>query len=355
MLDFTGLALPMNLALFTAAAVAVWLAGSRLTRYAEKISHATGLGHAIIGVVLLAWVTSLPEIGVTASASIAGDAELAVNNLFGSIALQVAILAVVDFVIGRDALTSVVPEATTMLEGSLNVILISFAAAAMVAGDFGVAGIGLWAWGCLAIYGLSVWALANAQGRRAWLVARDGEVQHGLLEQSRPRQQTGSDDSGDLTGLLARTALVAAIILVAGYILARTGDAIAAQSGLGQSFVGFVLLAFATSLPELSTALTAARLGLYTMAISDILGTNLINVALIFMVDLLDPGEPVLDRLGDFAIFGALLAVILTAIFLAGLAERRDRSFLRMGYDSIFVLIAYVGGIAILYTLRPGS
>jgi cation:H+ antiporter len=91
------------------------------------------------------------------------------------------------------------------------------------------------------------------------------------------------------------------------------------------------------------------------MAISDILGTNIINVALIFLVDLLDPGDPVLNRVGDFAVFGALLAVILTALFLAGLAERRDRSIFRMGYDSIIVLLVYAGGVALLYTLRPVS
>src|SRR5690606_23573803 len=123
-----------------------------------------------------------------------------------------------------------------------------------------------------------------------------------------------------------KTASIAAVILIAGFILARSGDAIAQTTGLGQSFVGFVLVALATSLPELSTALTAAKRGLYTMAISDILGTNIINVALIFLVDVLDSGDDVIfNRVDDFAIFGALLAVVLTALFLAGLSERRDR------------------------------
>jgi cation:H+ antiporter len=355
MLDFTQFSLAINVAIFAVAAGAVWLAGSRLTHYADAISRATGLGQALIGVMLLAWVTSLPEIGVTATASVEGNAELAVNNLIGSIALQVALLAVVDFVIGKDALTAVVPEPTTMLEGSLNVILISFAAGAMVVGDVGFYGVGLWAWGCLLLYIASVWALSNARGRTAWLVARGGEVDRFLIEQKYEKERFVGDEAGDLRMLLAKTTAVAVVVLIAGFVLARSGDAIAQQSGLGQSFVGFVVLAFATSLPELSTALTAARLGLYTMAISDILGTNIINVALIFLVDLLDPGDPVLNRVGDFAVFGALLAVILTALFLAGLAERRDRSIFRMGYDSVIVLLVYAGGIALLYTLRPAS
>lgn len=356
MLDFARLGLTINILLFGAGAVAVWFSGARLTGYADAISRKTGLGQAVIGIVLLAGITSLPEIGVTATASLSGDAQLAVNNLFGSIALQVALLAIVDLVIGRDALTSVVPDPTVLLMGTLNVVLITFAAAAMVAGDVPFFGIGLWAWGCLFGYIAGVWLLSKAQGKRPWLAARGGHIDEDLIEKQKQREEGAEGEAGSLGALLLKTAVVAVIILVAGFVLARSGDAIAQATGLGQSFVGFVLVAFATSLPELSTALSAARLGLYTMAISDILGTNIINVALVFVVDLLDTdAEPVLNRMDDFAIFGALLAVVLTAFFLAGMTERRDRSVLRMGYDSILVIVFYLGGVSILYTLRAGT
>ncbi len=356
MLDFTQFGLAINIALFAAAAIVVWFAGARLTGYADAISRVTGAGQAVVGIILLAGVTSLPEIGVTATASISGDAQLAVNNLFGSIALQVALLAVVDLFVGRDALTSVVPDPTVLFEGTLNVILISFAAGAMVAGDVPFLGVGLWAWGCLFGYVGGVWMLSKAQGKRPWLAARGGEVDTPLIREQSEREEASAAEDDSLKTLLLKIGVVAAIILVSGFVLARSGDAIAQQSGLGQSFVGFVLVAFATSLPELSTAITAARRRLYTMAISDILGTNIINVALLFVVDLLDTDpEPVLNRVGDFAVFGALLAVVLTAIFMAGIAERRDKTILRMGYDSLLVMIAYAGGVAILYTLRPDT
>lgn len=354
MVQFTQLSLPLNLALFVLAGTAVWFAGVRLTRYANSISRVTGIGHAIIGIVLLAGITSLPEIGVTATAAIAGNADLAVNNLFGSIAMQVALLAIVDFVMGRRALTAVVPEPVVILEGSLNIIMISIAAAAMIVGDVPVLGIGAWAWGFLVAYIFCVWTLANAGGRLPWLAASEKEVDWQLIEQQRVSEPPVSGGKA-LPPLLYKTAAVAVVILVAGYVLAQSGEAIANQTGLGSSFTGFVLVALATSLPELSTALSAARRGLVTLAISDILGTNLINVAMIFLVDLLSTGEPVLNRLDDFAVFGALLAVVLTALFQAGLAERRDRSLLRMGYDSIVVAVVYIGGVILLYGLRAGA
>jgi cation:H+ antiporter len=142
------------------------------------------------------------------------------------------------------------------------------------------------------------------------------------------------------------------VILVAGYALSQTGSAIAEQTGLGSSFVGFVLVAISTSLPEFSTALEAARLGRFTMAISDILGTNLINVGLLFLVDAVARGEPVLNVVGAFSQFGALLGIIVTTLFLVGLAERRDRTIFRLGIDSAAVLVVYVGGLVLLYTLR---
>jgi cation:H+ antiporter len=354
MLDLVQLGLPINMLLFAVAAVAVWFAGARLTGYADAISRITGLGQAVIGIILLAGVTSLPEIGVTATASIAGDAQLAVNNLFGSIALQVALLAVVDLMIGREALTAVVPDPAVMLQGALNVLLLSVAAAGMVAGDVGIFGVGIWAWACLFLYVAAVWSLSAARGKRPWIAARNGGIDERLICSDERHRHADDAKSASLRPLLIKTGATAAVILAAGFVLARSGDAIAQESGLGQSFVGFVLVALATSLPELSTALTAARRGLYTMAISDILGTNLINVALLFVVDLLDTNEEVvLNRMGDFAVFGALLAIVLTALFLAGLSERRDRSLLRMGYDSIAVMVTYAVGVAILYTLRP--
>ena len=61
--------------------------------------------------------------------------------------------------------------------------------------------------------------------------------------------------------------------------------AISQQTGLGASFVGVALVAASTSLPELSTALAAVRRGNHQMAVSNILGTNCLEVALFFVGD----------------------------------------------------------------------
>jgi cation:H+ antiporter len=353
--DFTALNVWVNAALFLGAAAAVWFAGVRITHRADAISKKTKVGQAVIGLILLAGVTSLPEIGATVTAALEGNAQLATNNLFGSIALQASLLAVVDFAIGKKALTAALPEPALMFMGALNVILLAFAASGILVGDYPVLGIGAWAWGCALLYFGSVWLLSRERGRKPWLAASGGKVDTRLIRQADEQdKKAGEGESGSTRTVVMATGGLAAVILAAGYVLAETGDALATQTGAGSSFAGYVFLALATSLPELSTALTAARAGLLTMAISDILGTNLINIGLIFVVDLFGTGKPALAQAGTFGALGALLAIMVTTIFIAGLAERRNTTVGRMGLDSVLVVFVYAGGLLLLYSVRGG-
>ncbi|MEZ5816617.1 MAG: sodium:calcium antiporter [Hyphomicrobiaceae bacterium] len=347
--DFAEFGLGVNLAAFATAAVLVWLAGSRISRYADEISVRTGLSHALLGLLLLGGVTSLPEVAVTLSASLTGNPTLAVNNILGGVAMQVAILAVADFFMGRRALTAVVPDPVVLLQGSLNVVLLAVVAAASVIADVTVLGVGLWSWLILALFLLALRMLASADQRRPWLsnISREQEKEERAPDASKARAPDQS-----FAGLIGKSTAAGAVILAAGYVVSRSAEVIADETDLGQSFVGAVLVAISTSLPELSTVLSAVRLNLYTMAISDILGTNLFDVALLFVVDAGSPDKSVLSSTGTFATVGAILGILVTGLFLVGLSERRDRTVLRLGVDSTAVLVAYLGGLVLLYTLR---
>jgi cation:H+ antiporter len=343
--DFANLLLTANLAAFAAAAAVVWLAGTRIARYADAISRRTGIGHAALGILLLGGITSLPEGAVTISAALSENAALAVNNLLGGIAMQVAILAVADVAIGRSALTAVVPNPIVLLQGALNILLLSVVASGIIVGDKAVLGIGIWLWLLLALYLYGVRLLTKSEGEVPWRPVPARE--------SPPKSAgAGTDPAPELPSTIAKTIAAGGAIVVAGYVLARTGEAIAEQTGLGASFIGAVLVAISTSLPEVSTVLSAARLGNYTMAISDILGTNLFDVALLFVVDAVDPGGPILNRVGRFSAFAALIGIVVTTLFTLGLIERRDRTILRMGFDSAAVLVTYLAGLVVLYHLR---
>ncbi|HYG68751.1 MAG TPA: hypothetical protein VD838_13880, partial [Anaeromyxobacteraceae bacterium] len=147
-------------------------------------------------------------------------------------------------------------------------------------------------------------------------------------------------------------ALASLVVLVAGFLLARSGDALAEQTGLGASFVGFLMGGAATTLPELSSTLAAVRLRQYELAFSDAFGTNQFSVMVLCFVDLAYRGGPVLNEVGPFATVAALLGLLLTAVYVIGIVGRRKRTVLRMGSDSLLVLVTAAGGLALLFSLR---
>jgi cation:H+ antiporter len=364
-LDFSGYPLWLNFAVFAASAVVVWIAGTRIARYADKIAIATGIGHAAAGLVLLAGITSLPEVAVSVSSAATGNPAMAVNNLLGSIAMQIAILAVADAVMGKRALTVVVGSSVVLLQVAMNTLLLTLFATAVTVGDTALLHIGAWSWGLLGMYVFSIWKIANSQDRHLWVAQKTAQQKERAKKEAAERkrkdargnmqQADGGADADEeiaLKPLLVKTAIGAAAILIAGFLLSRTGDAIATKTGLGQSFVGAVLIAISTSLPEVSSVVSAVKLGRFEMAISDIFGTNLFNIGLVFLVDVAYSKGPVINEVATFSQLAALIGALLAAIYMIGLLERRDRTVAKMGVDSIAVLFAYIGGLFLLYQFR---
>ncbi|MFC0677795.1 sodium:calcium antiporter [Lysobacter korlensis] len=342
--DFPSLSIATNLAVFAVAAAAVWTAGTRLAAHADVIARATGLGQAVIGMMLLGGITSLPEIAVSVTAGLAADPTLAVNNILGGVALQVAIIAIGDAVLKDHAITSLVRKPIVMLQAAFSCLLLTLVLGAIVVGDVGVAGVGVWSIAVLAAGIAMFWRVARTAGRDGWAPTRAADADAGDADSN-----SGSDG---LRTAIFGAATTGVVVLVAGYVLARTGEAIAHQTGLGTGFVGAILVGLATSLPEISTVIAAARLRRYTMAFADIFGTNMFDIMLIFLIDAVHRGPPVLATQGRFAAFAALLGIVLTLMYVVGLIERRDDARMRLGTDSWSVVLLYVCGAGALYFLR---
>jgi cation:H+ antiporter len=208
-------------------------------------------------------------------------------------------------------------------------------------------------WLLAAVSGVSMWMLSRVRDEQPWLPA-DVDVSK-KTEAERAEKQAEKDADKPLKWAVWRAVAAGFVIIAAGYVLSRTGDAIAEQTGLGESFVGAVFVSIATSLPEMSTVVTAMRAGLYTMAMSDIFGTNLFDTFFLFIVDLAGGGAAVINEVGAFSGFATLIGITVTSIFIVGLAERRNRTILRMGYDSLAVIAVYLSGLVVLYFLREGG
>ena len=344
---FASLSLPLLALIFVTGAAIVWFAGAKLAGYADEIAIRSGWGHAVVGVLLLGAATSLPEIATSTTATLSGRADMAVNNLIGSASFQLVVLAVVDLLIGKAALTTMLPGPRVMLNSVVSIILLLIVTIGVMIGDFAVPVLGVGAFSLLlaAVYVLGLWQLRAEGAATGWKPARLSEE----VAEVAPRDNISNSRLGWLI------LLASAVILVAGGALSLSADGIATQTGLSGGIIGLTLLAAATSLPEFSTAIAAVRLRRAELAIGDIVGGNMFNTVLILLVDAVYRGGPVLRQVDRASMTSALLAILLTALFLFGMVERRDKAVLRMGYDSFAVIVVYTLGVTAIVMGLPGG
>lgn len=154
---------------------------------------------------------------------------------------------------------------------------------------------------------------------------------------------------------MARTRLVvsAVVTLVAGVALELSSGAIATRVGISGFVFGATILAAVTALPEVATGMEAARLHDYQMAFSDIFGGNAF-LPVFFLVAVLLSGTNVLQLALKADMYLAGVGILLTIVYLGGLIFRPRKQILRMGIDSLCVLLIYVLGVVGLLFVSKG-
>lgn len=296
---------------------------------------------------VLALLFGLSALCIWITGARAGNAALVLGNMFGGITMQTAILAVVDFFIVRHALTLWPRKPNHALLATLLIVLLALLLAVTFVGDYAVvSNVGLAAICLFGMYPLVISMLRRFDEKQSWAPVDLPEDSDRKI----PILRSGDDLAHlPLRRLLIFAGLASLVILVAGVILALSADALSEVTGLGASFIGIFLLAAATSLPEISTTIAAARIGAYTMALSNIFGSNLIMVALILPVDIAYADGPILSQAGAAAQFSIATGIVVTAIYVAGLLIRRTPSLLGAGIDSWLVIGCYLAMLLALY------
>ncbi len=338
---FLGFALCMGVILF---------AGSGLSRYGDRIAAISGLGGAWVGLILMAAVTSLPELMVSiSSVAVVGSADLAVGNIIGSCAFNLIILAGLDaFVPARRPILNVA-SASHVLAAALGIILLA------------VVGIGLvdpyeteltpW----IGISSLLFIGVYLGSVRLIHLHARntgaDGSIQPTL---------EGELPSGSDAALLAlstrqvafRYTLYAVVIVAAATLLPPLAERIAVVTGLQESFVGTLLLAASTSLPEIAVSFAAVRMGAVDLAVGNLLGSNLFNILILAVGDIAYTRGFLLRDAANIHIVSVLSTIAMSAIVIIGLTySTRGKRFL-LAWDAALILAVYAANLVLLLTLR---
>jgi cation:H+ antiporter len=355
---FASLSLPILLLLFAGAAAFVWVAGIRLSDTTDVLSSRLGLGQELGGLLLLAIVTNLPEIAITASAALSKELGLAVGNILGGIAIQTVVLVLLDAfgMRGSEALTYKAASLSLVLEGTLVIAVLTVA----VMGSQLPTSLIFWRvepGGLLiaALWIAGIWLIFKARAGLPWReegIAPGGQNEPRGHSKAKKEQKMASKGVG--TGRVVAVFAVAAVVtLGGGVLLEQSGEAIAKDVGMSGVLFGSTFLAAATALPEVSTGITSVRMGDYQLAVSDIFGGNAFLPVLFLMAGLLS-GVAVLPQAHDTDIYLTALGILLTAVYICGLIFRPRRRVLGIGVDSLVVLTLYLIGLAGLVAVALG-
>ncbi len=144
----------------------------------------------------------------------------------------------------------------------------------------------------------------------------------------------------------------AAVVVVAAHFLAQHGDIIAVRTKLGGLFVGTVFLAAATSLPELLASISAFRVGAPNLAAGNFFGSNMVNMALLAVLDLLYFQAPLMRRIAVNHALTAGLTIVLMLIAVTSIVADIGITIGWVGLDSIIIIAGYFVG---LWVIQQGS
>lgn len=326
-------------ALVAAAAVLV-VAGTRLARVADGLSERTGLGRALGGALLLGAVTSLPGIIATATGSLEGDAEFALANAVGGVAIQSVWLAIADLVYRRVNLEHAAASLENIMQALILVALLAVPVIAYATPDLRLGWIhpATLAIPVLYLYGLHL--LGDAKERPMWLPRRTSDTED---------QDTPPEASREPLGRLwLWFAALAVIVGVTGWVLAEAGLGLIAATGWSSAITGFTVTTAISSLPELVTLIAAVRMGALTLGVGNIIGGNVFDTLLIAIADLFYLEGSMYAEASQAALVLLGGTIVITAVLAIGLIVRQRRG---IGFEGVAIPGAYLLTVGLAVTV----
>ena len=315
------------------------VAGTKLSRYGDIIAELTGLGRTWIGVILLASVTSLPELmtGVS-SIAIFDLPNIAVGDVLGSCMFNILIIALLDFRYRSEPNSSQTHQGQ-VLTGGYGILLLGLVSLAIIA-DSNIPVVG-W-FGLYSVFFIFIYFGAI---RMIFMYEKRRQLTE-ILEKQESRYSTISKKE-----VYLKYAFFAVLIIGATMWLPHLGDQIAEMTGLGKTFVGTIFVALSTSLPELVVSIGALRIGSIDLMFGNLFGSNLFNIGILAIDDMLYTKGALLSNISQSHLITANAAIVMTAIMIVGLTYQTKKKFLHLAWDSVAVILVYISTIWLLLTM----
>jgi cation:H+ antiporter len=328
-------------ALFALCALAILIAGTQLCRYGEEIARLTGLGTTWIGTVLVASVTSLPELvtGIS-SVTVAGAPDVAVGDVLGSCVFNLALIALLDMA-HRPASLFNAASRSHIIGAAFSALMLALVGAELLVGR--TLGTALLHVGAVTPFIVVL-----------YLFAMRTVFQH---EQTEADRESGDSPSKDpaLRRAIARYATASVVVVAAGLALPFLATEIAHLMGWSQGFVGTSLVALTTSLPEMAVTYAAWRMKAVDLAIGSLVGSNLFNLVILAADDALYLPGPLLAHVSVAHALSAFAAIGMTAtVVIALMAPPRARLLNIVSWSSAVLVLVFFANAWMQYR-HPGG
>ena len=324
---------------FALCAALIGYAGSKLSHYGDVIADKTGLGGAWIGLALMATVTSLPELVTGISSVTLVDApDIAVGNVLGACVINLVMIVFLDLLQREESVYTLASQGH-ILSAGFGIIMAGFVGISVLFSQHGevmsLRTIGVYSPVLLVLYAVAVRSVFHYERRqRAAAVEEQAERYPDVT----------------LRQALIRYAQAAAVVVAAGLWLPYVGRDLAQAMAWQETFVGTLFVAFATTLPEIAVTVSALRIGALDLAISNLLGSNLFNIAIIAIDDLCYRKGPLLSHVSGLHAVSALSVVMMSGVAVVGLFYRPPtRVFRTVGWTSLLLLSIYLLNTFFLY------
>lgn len=320
---------------FALCAAMIGYAGVRLIHYGEALADLTGLSRNWIGLILVATVTSLPELVTGLSAvTISQAPDIAAGDVLGSCIFNLTILAMMDVLHRKSPLFTLLNR-DHVLPASLSALLLMATAVILIlSSQDAMPHLGHVSSGSFFLVGL--YALAMRLIYRV-------EQRHRLAAIAATAAISTISIKTALTGYV----ISAVVIVISGIWLPFLGVELATLMGWSNSFVGTLLVALATSIPELATTMAALRIGALDMAIANLLGSNLFDVLILALDDMAYLPGPLYEHISTYHWVSALTAALMSAVVALALIHRPSS---RVGHVCSWASLSLLA----MYSLNAG-
>jgi len=310
-------------------------ATSKASYYIDELDKKSNISGALIGGLLLATITSMPEFITSITSTVVLDKPgLAFGNVFGSNIFNIVILAIADLVFIKHLFFN--KNKSGIKTNALVIIMYVVFILPLLLNSLG--------WLDYDAFGITIGITFNVISLII-IIIYFLSIKSMNEEESTTDGQT-SKLSYKRIGIMF--ALWSTVIIASSYFVTIVTDNIAVELSLSTSFAGAIFLGVATSLPELTAVITLMRLKNYDAALGNIIGSNIFNMTIISVVDIINYKENIFNVLvTDLALrenisFLLILGLINSIILMVALVRKKSLNIITYIIPSVLILVAYL-------------